>query len=185
MRQHDIRWLLVLFANLLLLWLTGLANHHLSQSYLPGFGPVTLYLYTAGLFVVYPALRLDALHGTAATLFTAFAWDALTPAPFGTHLVLLGLVHATLLYGRSRFPKDEPVFATVVALLANLFLFLALSFFLVGANPRPAEAWLRLFIDLIASQIVIALVAPWFMALQRELLALARLHPETGKRTDL
>jgi len=40
-----------------------------------------------------------------------------------------------------------------VALLANLFLFIALSFLLVGSNPRPGDAWLRIFCDLFFSQI--------------------------------
>lgn len=177
MKQRDLRWLLVFSANLLLLWLAGLANHHLA--------PHAVSLYLAGLLVVYPALRLDPRHGFAATFLTGAALDALSPTPFGTHLVLLGLVHATLLHGRRRFPREEPVFATVVALLANLFLFLALSFVLIGAHPRPAEGWLRLFVDLLASQLVLGLVTPWFMALQARLLRFARLDPATGRRVEL
>lgn len=177
MKQRDYRWLLVFLANLLLLWLAGLANHYLA--------PQALSLYVAGLLVVYPALRLDPRHGFAATLLTGLAFDSLTPAPFGTHLVLLGLVHAVLLNGRQRFPRDEPIFATVVALLANLFLFLALSFLLIGTHPHPAQGWLRLFVDLLASQLVLGAATPWFMALQGRLLTLARLDPATGRRVGL
>lgn len=177
MKQRDIRWLLVLLANLLLLWLAGLANHYLA--------PLAVHLYVAGLFVCYAALRLDYRHGFLATALSGLAFDALAPVPFGTHVVLLGLVHATLLYGRRRFPREEPIFATVVALLANLFLFLALSFVVVGANPRPGEAWLRLFFDLLASQLVVGLATPWFMAVNARLLDLAQLNPETGRRLGL
>ncbi len=176
MKTRDLRWLLVWLANLLLLWLAGLANHHLA--------PFAVHLHLSGLLVGYAALRLDPRHGLAATVLTGLSADALTPVPFGTHVVLLGLVHATLLYGRRRFPREEPIFATVVALLANLFVFLALSFLLVGAGPRPGEAWLRLFADLVASQLAIAAVAPWFLALNARLLALARLDPETGRRVS-
>ena len=87
-----------------------------------------------------------------------------------------------IFYGRLRFPREELVFGTVVALLSNLFLFLVLSFMLIGDNPRPADAWLRLFVDLIASQLVIALITPWFLSLQAQTHALARIHPETGRR---
>jgi rod shape-determining protein MreD len=177
MRQRDIRWLLVLLANLLLLWLAGLANHYLA--------PFALSLYVCGLFVPYAALRLDYRHGFLATALTGLAFDALTPAPFGTHLVLLGLVHAVLLYGRRRFPREEPIFATVVALLANLFLVLALSTLLIGENPHPANAWLRVFVDLVFSQLAIGLITPWFMSLNAALLARARLDPETGRRVEL
>lgn len=177
MKYRDIRWLLVLLANLLLIWLAGLANHYLA--------PYALSLYVAGLFVPYAALRLDFRHGFLATAFTGLAYDALSPVPFGTHLVLLGLVHAILLYGRRRFPREEPIFATVVALLANLFLMLALTTLLVGENPQPANAWLRVFADLIASQLVIGLATPWFMAVNAQLLARARLDPGTGRRAEL
>ncbi len=177
MKKWDIRWAWVLLANLLLIWLVGLGNHYLS--------PFAVHLYVGGIFAVYAALRLDFLHGFAATLLTGLAFDAMEPVRFGTHLVLLGIIHATLLYGRHRFPRDEPIFATVVALFSNLFLFLVLSFLLVGENPRPADAWLRLFVDLIASQIVIAVVMPWFVAINARLLELANLHPETGKRVEL
>lgn len=177
MKSRDLRWLLVLLANLLLLWLAGLANHYLA--------PLAISLYVGGLFVPYAALRLDFRHGFLATALTGLAFDALTPAPFGTHLVLLGFVHAVLLYGRRRFPRDEPIFATVVALLANLFLMLALTTLLVGENPQPANAWLRVFADLVASQLVIGLITPWFMAVNAALLARARLDPETGRRAEL
>ena len=177
MTARDIRWLLVLLANLLLLWLVGLANHYLS--------PFAVHLYVCGMMVAYAALRLDYRHGFLATVLTGLAFDATAPVPFGTHVVLLGLVHATLLSGRRRFPREEPIFATVVALFANLFLFIALSFVLISASPRPADTWMRLFADLVISQLAVGLATPWFMAINARLLDLARLNPETGRRVEL
>jgi hypothetical protein len=174
MRKHDPRWLIVFAANLLLWWLVGLAN-----SYLAGFA---VHLYVGGLFIVYASLQLDRKHGLIAIALTGLMFDAAEPVPFGTSLLLFGLIHATLLYGRRQFPREGAVFGIVVAQLANLFLFIALSFLLVGANPRPADAWLRLFVDLLASQLVILLVAPWFLALQARVMELAQIHPETGRR---
>lgn len=182
MRPPDLRWLPVTLANLLLLWLVGLANHHLSSAWFPFADTFSAHLYCGGLLVTFAALRLDSRNGWIVVGLTALLADAQTPAPFGTSLVLLGLVYAALLYGRQRFPRDEPVFGTVVALFSNLFLFLALSFFLVGANPQPAQAWLRLFTDLVLSQLAIAVLAPWFLALQGRAFELLRLHPETGRR---
>jgi rod shape-determining protein MreD len=175
MKQRDYRWVVVFGANLLLLWLYGLANNCLVS--------LSVYIFPSGLLVVYAALRLDALHGYTATALTALACDALMPVPFGTSVALLGLVHTAVFYGRQRFPREEPVFATVVALVANLFVFLALSFALIGRNPRPGVAWLRLFSDLVASQIVLALITPWFFALQNHVFAWLQQHPETGRRT--
>ncbi len=176
MRRRDPRWLLVFAANLLLLWLVALANHQLA--------PYHLSLYAGGLLVTFAALRLDPRRGFIATVLTALAADALAPVPFGTSLLLFVLVQAVLLSGRQRFPREEPVFATVVALLANLFLFLSLSFILIGRQPHPGEAWLRLFADLLASQLLLAVVTPWFMALQVRAHELARIHPETGRPVE-
>lgn len=182
MRLPDSRWAVVTLANLLLLWLIGLANHHLASAWFPLAEHFSAHLYFGGLFTTFAALRLDPRNGWIATVLTGLLADAQTPAPFGTSVILLALVYAALLYGRQRFPRDEPLFGTVVALFSNLFLFLALSFVLVGSNPSPARAWLRLFTDLILSQLFIALITPWFLALQGRSFDLLRLHPETGRR---
>ncbi len=173
MRRYDPRWLIVTLANLLLWWLTSLTNHYLAD--------LAVHLYLGGLLVAYGALRLDAKHGLTATVLTALLVDAAEPVPYGTSLFLFSAIHATVLYGRHRFPREGAVFAIVVALLGNLFLFIALSFLLIGANPRPASAWLRVFLDLAVSQGVIALIGPWFIALQDQAMELAQIHPETGR----
>jgi rod shape-determining protein MreD len=177
MRRHDPRWLIVTGANLLLWWLVGLANNYLSTS--------AVHLYVGGLFVVYSALRLDRKHGLITIVLTGLLIDAVEPVPFGTSMLLLGLVHATLLYGRQRFPREGAIFGIVVALFANLFLVIVLSFLLVGANPRPGSAWLRIFVDLLASQLFLLLITPWFLALQDRAMELVAIHPETGRRVSL
>jgi len=177
MRKYDPRWLIVFAANLLLWWLTGLVN-----DFCAGFA---VHFYLGGLFVTYAALRLDRKHGFIATVLTGLMLDAAEPVPFGTSVLLFGLIHATLLYGRQQFPREGAVFGLVVALLANLFLFIALSFLLVGANPRPGEAWLRIFVDLLASQLFMLLIAPWFLALQDRAMELVQIHPETGRHVVL
>ena len=156
-----------------------MANH-----YLAGFA---VHLYLGGLFVVYSALRLDRKHGLIATLLTGLMLDASMPVPFGTSVASAqrarsrdpAIGAAALPAGRARS------YGIVVAQLANLFLFIALSFLLVGANPRPAGAWLRIFVDLLASQLAILAVAPWFLTLQDRAMELVKIHPETGRRVTL
>ncbi len=182
MIRTDSRWLIVFGCNLLLLWLVGLANHYLAYFSFLWLEHCSVSLYLGGLLVTYASLRLDSRHGWICTLLTGLAADSLTALPFGTSLVLFGLVHAILLQGRQRFPREELVFAIVVALLANLFLYVAISFMLVGHNPRPAGAWARLFVDLLASQIAIAVLTCWFMSLQNRIFEFLGQHPETGRR---
>jgi hypothetical protein len=177
MRSYDPRWLIVLLANLLLLWLVGTANDWIANT--------SIHLYLGGLFVTYASLQVDRRQGFIAIVLTGLMFDALEPVPFGTSVLLFGLVHATLVYSRQRLPREGAIFGTIVALFANLFLYIALSFLLVGANPRPGEAWLRLFVDLLASQVVILVITPWFLALQSRTMELAQIHPETGRRLTL
>jgi rod shape-determining protein MreD len=177
MRRYDPRWLIVFLANALLWWLVSLANN-----YLP---PSSIHFYVGGLFVVYSALRLDHRHGLVAVLLTGLLVDAIEPIPYGTSMLLLGLVHATLVYGRRRFPREGALFGIVVALFANLFLVIALSFLLVGASPRPGSAWLRIFMDLLVSQVLLVVITPWFLALQDRAMELVSIHPETGRRLNL
>jgi rod shape-determining protein MreD len=182
MRQYDYRWLVIFACNLLLVWLVGLANHSVADFSFLWIDYCSFHLYLGGLLVTFAALRLDLGQGFAATLLTGLAVDATVPVPFGTSMILFGIVHAVLFYGRRRFPREEVVFAVVVTLFSNLFLFLALSFLLVGRNPQPAGAWLRLFSDLLASQLAVGLATPWFTALQVRAFALVKLNPETGRR---
>ncbi len=160
------RWLIT-FAAMLLLWsLVAQCNHYLA--------PYGVSLFVGGLLVTFAALRLALRNGLVATLLTGLAVDALEPVPFGTHLLLFAGLHVAIYHLRSRFPREEVILGVVTALLANLALFLALSFLTLGGQPAANSAWIRLFCDLGASQLFVTAVAPWFFALQEHALAFAR-----------
>lgn len=160
---------LVTFVTLLLLWVIVAQVNHL-------LAPAHVYLFAGGLFVAYAALQLPLRDGLAAVLLAGLLCDAGTPVRFGTHLLLFAAAHAILFNIRDRLPRDETVARVIVALLLNLALFLALSFALVGRIPAPGAVWPRLILDLVCSQVFIALVAPWFFALQARLLVLAHVE---------
>jgi rod shape-determining protein MreD len=168
-------WLIV-FGTTLLLWtIVGQANHYLA--------PSGVYLSVGGLLVTFAALRLNLRHGLTATILIALAVDALEPAPqvgrqlfHGPHVLLFATAHVLVFHLRTRFPRDETLFGVVTALLANLGIFLGLSFVYIelGGHPAAGAAWLRLFADLGWSQLFILCVAPWFLALQQRALDLGR-----------
>ena len=168
---------LILSLTFLLLWtLVAQANHYLA--------PLQIYLFVGGLFVTYAALRFPLGAGFAAVMAAGCLFDAASPVQHpslgsvwsSTHLVLFCAAFAVIYSLRDRLAHSETLIRVAVALLANLALFLALSFTRIGAAPVPGAAWLRLFSDLLASQVVIVLIAPWFFALQRRALVLARLE---------
>lgn len=160
------RRIIALFLSALLLWsLVAIANHYLA--------PWHVFLFVGGLFVTYVALQLPLRAGLYASLLAGLLCDAGTGVRFGLHAVLFGLAHAAVFNLRGRLDRDGTATQVVVALLANLALFLGLSLTQIGALPVPGAAVLRLLWDLLWSQLALIVIAPWFFAVQRRALALA------------
>lgn len=161
------RRFLALLIPLLVLWLVvSQVNHALAV--------VHVYLVLGGLFIVYTALTMPLRTGLLTSFAAGLLHDAHTPVTFGLQGVLFALVHAVVFHVRDRVPRDETVGRVVIALLANLALFLVFSFTQIGQLPSPAEVWPRLIWDLLWSQLAISIAAPWFFALQNRSLVVAR-----------
>ena len=182
---------LTLFATLFVLSaLVAQLNHVLADA--------RVYLFVGSLFVAFAALTQPLGAGLAATVLAGLLCDATEPLWFDLAMnggwslknaALLGLAHAhTVLFiiahiavfnVRDRFPRDDTIGRIVVALLANLGLFLAFSFMHIVHSPVPGAVWPRLIADLVCSQVFLTLIAPWFFALQTQALVLARVERET------
>lgn len=159
-RQRQI--LATMLVNFILGSVLAEANHAL--------GPWQVRLWLGGLFVTPAALRLDFPVGAVAAFVAGLALDASAPVAFGAQALLLLAGQAVLFHLRDRLARNENLVNISVTLLANLALFLALSFTQVDASPAPGRAWLRLFADLLASQAVLALITPWCFALHGRVL---------------
>jgi len=155
---------LVTFLTLLLLWAVVAQVNHVLDGH--------VYLFLGGLFVAYAALQLPLRDGLTAVLLAGFVCDAGAPVPFGLHALLFAAAHAVVFNIRDHVPREETVARVFIALIVNLALFLVLSFVLVGRGPVPAAVWPRLIFDLVCSQVFLALIAPWFFALQSRSLVL-------------
>ena len=156
---------------LVLLWaLVSQVNHVLTG--------LKIYLFVGSLFVAYAALKLPLRSGLAATFLGGLLCDAHAPVTFGTHALLFAAAHAIIFNLRDGLPRDDTVARLIVALLTNLALFLVFSFIQISVSPSPAAAWPRLIVDLICSQLFLALIAPWFFALQHHALVLVRAERE-------
>jgi rod shape-determining protein MreD len=136
-----------------------------------------VWLFAGGLFVAYSALMVPFRQGFAASILAGLLCDSVSPTAFGTHAALFGVAHAFVYNARERVQRDETSVRTMVALLVNLALFLALSFARIRAVSPEATVWPRLLADLVWSELAVALAAPWFFALQVRTLELARAIP--------
>ena len=156
------RVLILTAASLLLTVIVGQLNHHLAVW--------QIHVWCGGLFVTFAALRLGYRTGAIATFIAGLLLDAGQPVSFGTHGFLFLAAHAVIFTIRARAPRDATIIGVMIALIANLGLFLVLSFLRIDPSIKTEQTWLRAFADLLVSQIVIALIAPWFFAVQTRLL---------------
>jgi len=150
--------IIIWFSGVILWTLVAQANHYLA--------PFNVSLFTGGLFVTFTALRLSFREGWWAMLLIGLFLDTPAPVPLGLHAVFFLLTQAIVFNIRHRLPREETLIGVVVALFSNLGIFLALCLVFSNHGPFFTENWFRLMIDLVASQIVIVLIAPWFFALQ-------------------
>jgi cell shape-determining protein MreD len=164
---------LVIFLTQMLLWaVVTQLNHALST--------VRVYVFVGALFLAFSALTQPPRSGLAASLLAGLMCDANSPVIFGTHTLLFAAGHLSMFHVRDRVPRGDNISAIFVVLLTNLALFLAFSFSQIHDSPAPAAVWPRLIADLICSQVFVALITPWFLALQSQSLVLARLQRDVS-----
>lgn len=153
------RRFLTLAACVLVLWaIVSQLNHALTG--------VRVYLFVGALFVTFAAITQRLGTGLIVTVFAGLVYDANTPVAFGTHAVLFAATHLAVYRLRDRIPRNDTASRVALAVVANLALFLVFSFVQIVREPALAAMWPRLFIDLLCSQIFLALIAPWYFALQ-------------------
>lgn len=169
---------LILFLTLVLLWFVECELNH-------ALAPYHVYVWIAGLFVTYSALNLPLGAGLLASFLGGLLHDANAPIPFGSHALLFAAAHVVIFNIRDRVPREETLARVVIALLANLALLLVFSFFQISRVPSPAVAWPRIVADLICSQLFLAVIGPWYFALQARALEVARpLTMPYGRNAD-
>jgi rod shape-determining protein MreD len=166
--------LVVLLCTCGLISLTGQLNHALA--------PAGLTLEVAGLLVAFAGLRLDFRRALIIALLTGLWVDASAPVAFGRHAFLFGFAVCMLSRFRSRLPREETLVGVVAALFINLALFVFAGFLDLGALPDSTSGALRLLADLVASQLFVALIGPWFFASQTHALRLAGASPTSLTR---
>lgn len=154
-------------------FLAGALLHQLALQLNHALAGWQLHVWLGGLVVALPALRLAYREGTWIVGLTGLLFDSTTPVPFGLHAALFLLAHLIIHRVRARFATEENIVGVFIALIANLALFLVFAFGRFSVLPELGTLGLRLFSDLLLSQLLIALIGSWFFALQVRLLDLS------------
>ncbi|GAB5560280.1 MAG: hypothetical protein SynsKO_19270 [Synoicihabitans sp.] len=128
--------------------------------------PLNLSLWVGGLLVAFPAIHLNPRTAFTSCFIIGLMLDAWSPLPFGTHALLFGAAQIIIGRLRMRLATREPTIELIVALIANLILFVAMTFIVIGRSGGGSFSGFRLLAELAVSQVVIALILPWYFALQ-------------------
>lgn len=158
----DPRWIVIVLANALLVFLGSQLNHHLATL------PVSVFLF--GLCLPVAGLRLRFRPGLIAMVVSGLVLDATRPVPFGSSALLLAALFTCWHAVRARLPRTGTTPAVVGALLANVVLFLAQPLLVPGALAGATAS--RILVDLLLSEVAIVVIGPWFFALQEQALML-------------
>ncbi len=154
-RQSAVR---LLVGNFILVTIVAQANHYLA--------PWQVHLGLGGLLVTPAALTARHRAGGIAVFLTGLAMDATSPALFGAQALVLLAGHALVYTWRDRLARGETSTQVLAAFTANLVTFLVLAGIEARATPWTGSLPGHLLADLVASQLALVLVAPWFCALQ-------------------
>jgi hypothetical protein len=128
------------------------------------FGPI--YFYLAGIYAVLPALRLDFHRGFFCAALSGCFLDAALPAPFGFHVCGLVLAQVALHSTNERTSIRSRPTLVAAALIINFTLFLGLHIWFSFKLPEGAEILHgKAFVDLLFSQILLAIILPWLISL--------------------
>jgi hypothetical protein len=170
----DLRWVLVLLANLLLILLVAEVNHYLAL--------LSLHVFAGGLLLTFGILRLQLRQGLIANGVTALVLDALNPFSFGLTFLLIVVCHTVVFSLRGNFARESVRAGLLVALGINLVLIFAYTILASGGVPKPGIYLGRVSLELLLSTVFVIALTPWFLALQKTALAFIGIDLDAEQR---
>lgn len=177
--RADHRWLVVFAGNAVFLFLVSQLNHYLTDFSFFGLAHGQAYLFLPGLPLAFTALRLNLRPAVVTTVATALALEAMLPLRSGAILLPAAACVCVTISLRTGFNRFEASTAVLAALIMNLVLLLAITIVTYSAGGVSLS---RVALDLLFSQLAVALLTGWFFAAQTALLELFGFSIETELR---
>lgn len=160
--NSDHRLLIILIVNALLYFFVNQLNAAL--------GAKGIYLSLDALYILFAALYFSNYHGLIITAASALTVDAVLPSHFGTNLIIYTIALLTIGRMKIRLRRENPYHVILIALVINLLIILTFTLVTEREGIMSGWFWIRLITDLFLSELVIAIIAPWYLNLQRILL---------------
>ncbi|OHE73496.1 MAG: hypothetical protein A2007_03865 [Verrucomicrobia bacterium GWC2_42_7] len=158
--SHSIIKLSILFLGaVVLIFLNRMVND--------AFAPLSIHLSVIGLLAIFPALYLPLGQGFLCVILIGLFWD--TPLPYSA-LPFLLLDFTIIAFIKHRIRRQDYLQCSVIALIGNFFILLFLALFNSKSSFFHFNYWLRIFTDILLSEIMILICCYWFFNFQKTLL---------------
>ncbi len=132
----------------------------------------SIHLSLDALYLLLAALYMKTHQGLIVCMVTALVIDATLPIPLGTHVILYCGALVFLLRSRWLLRRENPHHVVLSALWCNFFIMLGLSLFVGKGMLGQSDFWLRFLADLTISQLLLIIMARWWVDAQRKILLL-------------
>ena len=149
----------ILFSNALLFFLINKLNHSISQ--------YSLYFFLNGIYLIFAATNIRLKTGLFCSFITGLFLDSMFPYSFGLSTVCFIPLHFLLYKNRYKLHRDQNWHITLLAFAINLLLIAILFFSNSNGHLFELPYFIHCTTDLVISQILLILSAPWFFDFQR------------------
>jgi|GEM_PF-5277072 hypothetical protein len=157
--------LIVFFTTLVIYVIVVLLNNILSR--------YSIHLSLDSLYLLFPGLYMLFWPGYLIVALIALLVDALIPLPFGTLFVLYSLGYLIIRQFNTRFRKENRAHVMFIAFIINSIIMLIIALIMGRNSFFEGNYWLRFITDLFLSGLVLILIAPLILELQRLFLQLS------------
>lgn len=158
--QH--RWILVGLVHCIALFIVSQVNHYLA--------PLGISLSLLALVVAFSALVLNIKQGILSLLPLCLVLEARSPLAYGAFFATTYILFGLIIGFRYQLRRESPMIGTLTAVTANVFVFLALTLATYLSPYRESISYPQTVANLIASSLVISLLARTYFASQLEVL---------------
>jgi hypothetical protein len=153
---------------LLLLWGCNLVLYHVSGLFNHALSGLPIYWLLIGPMLILPAAYLSYKSMLLCLLMTGLWIDASIPSQLSGFFTVNLLILGSLIYRhRKRFHFEHNFHPVILAMVANAYLIVALSMWTLWHSYWNSEFAILALISLVASQLVLPLLAMWFFSFQR------------------
>lgn len=144
----------------------------------------SIHLSLDSLYLLFPGLYMMFWPGYIIVAIIALIVDALLPLPFGTSLLLYSMGYLLIRQFNTRLRKENRTHVMLIAISINSIYMLFITLIMGGSSFSDGNYWLRFLTDLSVSGLVLIIIAPTILDIQKLFLFYSRVNTKSDAIND-